>query len=79
MSNIYDGFHKGIFILMSTSAVYTLRSCSSSDSEYLAEYLDGIGVFLYHSSFGHVSVYMRDSDTYENVLLLQGFKKINKY
>lgn len=79
MSNIYDGFRKGIFILMSTSPLYTLRSCSSSDSKYLVEYLDGIGIFLCNSSFGHVSVYMRESDTYYNVLLLQGFWKINKY
>lgn len=41
----------------------TLRSCSSSDNEYLEEHLDGVGVFLYNGSFGHVSVYMRDSDT----------------
>lgn len=64
MSRIYYSFHKGIFISMSTSPVYTLRSCSSSDNEYLVEYLDGVGVFLYNGSFRHVSFYMGKFNTY---------------
>lgn len=64
MSRIYYGFCKRIFILMSTSPVYTLRSCSSSDNKYLVEYLDDVGVFLYNDSFRHVSFYMGKFDTY---------------